>query len=76
MTQYTCPDCDFKTKFSHWNTSLAELRKHRERERAMSLHPAGKMRWPGDNLSTGAGASILDPLRKVLNPAQKSFKKV
>ena len=42
FTQYTCPDCGFKTAFAHYNTSLAELRKHRELERAIALHPAGK----------------------------------
>ena len=42
MTQYTCPDCGFKTAFAHYNTSLAELRKHRELERAIAMHPAGK----------------------------------
>jgi hypothetical protein len=42
VTQYTCPDCGYKTKFAHYNTSLAELRKHRELERAIALHPAGK----------------------------------
>ena len=41
-TQYICPDCGYKTAFAHYNTSLAELRKHRERERAIALHPAGK----------------------------------
>jgi ribosomal protein S27AE len=41
-TQYTCPDCGFKTKFAHHNTSMAELRKHRALERAIALHPAGK----------------------------------
>jgi len=42
MTQYHCPDCDFKTKFAHHNTSLAELRAHRALERAIANHPAGK----------------------------------
>lgn len=42
MTQYTCPDCSFKTAFAHYNTALAELRKHRALERAVALHPAGK----------------------------------
>ena len=44
VTQYSCPDCSFKTKFAHHNTSLAELRKHRALERAVALHPAGKGR--------------------------------
>lgn len=41
-TQYHCPDCDFKTKFAHYNSALAELRAHRKLERAIALHPAGK----------------------------------
>ena len=40
MTQYTCPDCGYKTKFAHYNTSLAELRKHRALERTVERHPA------------------------------------
>jgi len=40
MTQYHCPDCQFKTKFSHYNTALAELRKHRALERTVERHPA------------------------------------
>lgn len=43
VTQYVCPECGYKTKFAHHNTSRAELRNHRERERAMKLHPAGKL---------------------------------
>ena len=42
VTQYHCPNCDFKTKFAHHNTSRAELRAHRALERAIALHPAGK----------------------------------
>lgn len=43
FTQYICPECGYKTEFAHHNTSGAELRRHRERERAMALHPAGKL---------------------------------
>ena len=42
MTQFTCPECGFKTAFAHYNTSMAELNRHRKLERAMALHPAGK----------------------------------
>lgn len=42
FTQYTCPDCGFKTQFAHYNTSMAELNRHRKLERAIALHPAGK----------------------------------
>lgn len=40
--QYKCPECGYTTKLAHYNTALAELRKHRELERAIALHPAGK----------------------------------
>ena len=42
FTQYTCPECGFKTAFAHYNTSMAELNRHRKLERAIALHPAGK----------------------------------